>query len=108
MLIAEELLACPPDQDVIMTESQDVLVKAPERVDYARGYYDKARDELQETVLLMGALAAKGIDLGQEKENVCFAATLVMGVGTSLAEIDEKAAADADLKEPANKKIKKT
>ena len=67
-MIAEELLACPPDQDVITTESQDVLVKAPERVDYARGYYDKARDELQETVLLMGALAAKGIDLGEEKE----------------------------------------
>ena len=108
VLIAKELLACPSDQDVITTESQDVLVKAPERVDYARGYYNKARDELQETVLLMGALAAKGIDLGQEKENVCFAATLVMGVGTNLAEIDEKAAADADLKEPANKKIKKT
>ena len=35
------------------TESKDVLVKAAERVDYARGYYDKARDELQETVLLM-------------------------------------------------------
>ena len=56
----------------------------------------------------MFALAAKGIDLREEKENVCFAATLLMGVGTSLAEIDEKTAADADLKEPANQKIKKT
>ena len=106
VLIAEELLACPPDQDIITTESQDVLVKAPEQVDYARGYYDQAWDELQETVLLMGALAAKGIDLGGEKENVCFAATLVMGVGTNLAEIDEKAAADADLKEPSKQEDK--
>ena len=55
VLIAEELLACPPEQDVVTTESKDVLVSAAERVDYARRYHDKAQDELQETVLLMGA-----------------------------------------------------
>lgn len=103
VLIAEELLACPPDQDVITTESQQLIVTAAERVDYARGYYDKARDELQEVVLLMGEIAARGGDVGQEKEDVCFVATMVMGVGTNLAQLDEEAAEQ----EPATKKQKK-
>jgi tetratricopeptide (TPR) repeat protein len=106
VLIAEELLQCPPDQDVVTTESRDMLVSAAERVDYARGYYDKARDELQETVLLMGELVGKGIEVGDEKQDVCFAATLVMAVGTALAEIDEQAANDVALKEPSKKKKK--
>ena len=105
VLIAEELLACPPDKDVVTTESGDMLVSAAERVEYARGYYDRAREELQETVLLMGELAAKQIALGEEKENVCFAATLVMGVGTSLAEIDEQEENTAE-KPPAKKQKK--
>lgn len=105
VLVAEELLACPDDKDVVTSESHDVLVKAGERVEYARGYYDKAREELQETVLLMGQLAAKRVDLGDEKENVCFLATMLMGVGERLAEIDEEAAAAAP-QTPA-KKLKK-
>jgi hypothetical protein len=80
-----------------------LIVSAAERVDYARGYYDKARDELQEVVLLMGEIAAQGGDVGKEKEDVCFAATMVMGVGTNLAQIDEEAAEQ----EPATKKQKK-
>lgn len=105
VLIAEELLACPQGEDVVTTETKDVLVKAADRVDFVRGYYDKARDELQETVLLMGQLAAKGEDLETEKENVCFASTLVMGVGMSLAELDEAAETEDDA-EPVKKKTK--
>lgn len=103
VLIAEELLACPSDLDVITTESKSVLVRASEGViDYARGYYDKARDALQETVLLMGQLSASGVDIGTEKEDICFAATMVMGVGTNLAEIDEQ---NETTSEPMKKKL---
>ena len=89
ILVAEALLACPKDEDVITTETKDLLVGAKERVDYARGYYDKARDELQEAVFLMGKIAASGADLGMEKEDICFAATLLMGVGETLAAHDD-------------------
>ena len=106
VLIAEELLACAPGVDVVTTESHQLVVSAAERVDYARGYYDKARDELQETVLLMGQIAAVGGNVSQEKEDVCFVATLVMGVGTALAELDEEVAAAA-VPEPSRKKAKK-
>eukprot|EP00977_Amphora_coffeiformis_P004213 scaffold877_cov154-Amphora_coffeaeformis.AAC.5 len=106
ILIAEEFLACPEGEDVVTTETKDVLVKAAERVDYAKGYYDKARDELQETVLLMGEMAAKGIDVTEEKEDICFVSTMVMGVGMKLADLDE--AAQANAKEPAKKKSKRT
>lgn len=109
ILIAEEFLACPEGQDVVTTETKDVLVKAAERVDYARGYYDKARDELQETVLLMGEMAAKGIDVAEEKEDICFVSTMVMGVGMKLAELDEiaEAANNAAASEPVKKKAKR-
>jgi len=89
ILIAEELLSCPQKLDVITTETQSLIVKANERVSYARGYYDQARDALQEAVFYMGSLK-RNEDLGREKEDVCFLATLVMGVGESLATIDEK------------------
>jgi tetratricopeptide (TPR) repeat protein len=49
VLVAEELLACNPNQDVVTTESKQVLVTKEERIDFAKGYYDKAREELQET-----------------------------------------------------------
>jgi len=106
VLIAEELLACPPDQDVVTTETNATLVKATERVDFARGYYDKARDALQETVLLMGHIAGKGVDLGQEKEDICFVSTMVMGVGMNLAELDEQAQQEAASSSPEPKKKK--
>lgn len=88
-LIAEELLSCPPNEDVTTSESHSTLVTASERIDFARGYYDKARDELQETVFLLGEIAATGKNIVDEKENVCFASTLVMGLGIALADIDE-------------------
>lgn len=54
----------------------------------------------------MGKIAASGKNLETEKEDVCFLATLLMGVGTTLAELDEKGAlTDADAK-PAAKKQK--
>lgn len=92
ILICEELLACPPGEDVVATETHSLIVKASERVEYVRGYYDKARDALQDTVFLMANLAARNIDVEVEKEDVCFVSTMVMGVGTALAEIDEKEA----------------
>jgi hypothetical protein len=85
ILIAEELLAHKCDDDVVTTETNTLIVKANERVEYASGYYDKARDALQETVYYMATLAAKNIDIGSEKSDVCFIATMVMGVGTTLA-----------------------
>jgi tetratricopeptide (TPR) repeat protein len=90
ILIAEELLACPRDQDVVTTEANAVLVTSGEIVEYARGYYDKARDELQEVVVLLGQLAANNVEVDDEKENICFAATLVMGTGETFAAIDEE------------------
>jgi hypothetical protein len=108
ILLAEEFLAGPPDQDVVTSETQLVLVQAAGKVDYARGYYDKARDELQETVLLMGEMAAQGLDVAAEKKDICFVSTMVMGVGMRLAELDELAAAAATtLAEPVKKKAKK-
>ena len=46
ILIAEELLSCPPNEDVVTTETESLIVKANECVSYARGYYDQARDSL--------------------------------------------------------------
>ena len=111
VLLAEQFLACPPDQDVVTTEIKSLLCKAQERIDYARGYYDKAKDELQETVFLMGQLVAASnsdLDIGEEKENICFASTLLMGVGMELAKVDEEGeeATNRDRKEPAKKKAK--
>jgi hypothetical protein len=40
-------------------------------------------------VFLMGKIAAAGIDLQSEKEDVCFLATMLMGVGNALADIGE-------------------
>jgi len=107
VLIAEELLACPEDCDVVTTETKSLIVKATERVEYARGYYDQARDALQEAVVFMGSMP-RNIDLTREKEDVCFLATLVMGVGEALAMIDEKAeeAKIAASTEPVKKKHK--
>jgi hypothetical protein len=105
VLIAEELLACPADVDVVTTETKGLIVKAAERVEYARGYYNnKARDALRETVYLMRNLAAQNVDLGGEKEDVCFIATMVMGVETTLAAIDEDD--EGDVGEPVKKKRK--
>ena len=108
VLVAEALLACPDGEDVVTTETSDVLVSAGERVEYARGYYNKARDELQEAVFLMGRIAASGQDLGADKEDVCFISTLLMGVGTALAEYDEQkeAAAQANAVHPSKRQKK--
>lgn len=119
VLISEELLAHPSDLDVISTptpillsqinatnnttsntpstsDQSDsemkpiLLVKASERIEFAKGYYEKAREELQETVFLMGKIAARGIDLETEKEDVCFLATILMGVGNTLADLEDE------------------
>jgi tetratricopeptide (TPR) repeat protein len=118
ILIAEELLACDNDHAIETSETRMVLVPAGQAIEYARGYYNKARarDERQETVVLLGQMAAAAAAtisaeeerrFSEEKENVCFAATLVMGVGEALAELDEQRdAAAATGKEPNPKKSK--
>lgn len=115
VLVATELLECLPDQDVVTTETKSCLVKASEREEYATGYYEQARDQLQETVYLMAKLIAAAKEqkakdaLDKEKENVCFASTLVMGVGEQLAFLKEKNAEkeEAGKLEPAKKKAKR-
>jgi hypothetical protein len=123
ILIVEALLLAPPDQDLVTTESQAVLVPAGGIGEYAQGYYDQARNELQETLLLMGQLvaaasAARGSghvgdddDLNTEKENVSHAATLVMAAGTALldymrAEQDQQQSTASDDNGPPKKKAK--
>jgi tetratricopeptide (TPR) repeat protein len=107
ILIAEELLTCPPHEDVVTTETQSLIVSAKDRIEYVRGYYDKARDALQEAVFCMGNLAARNVELGQEKEDVCFLATLVMGVGESLAAIDEAEEEAKEEEEQSTEPVKK-
>ena len=60
----------------------------------------------------MANLAARNIDVEVEKEDVCFLATLVMGVGESLAAIDEKTEESSladmgGITEHVNKKLRK-
>ena len=100
ILVAEALLRCPPEQDCVLSETGDVLVEAKELMDYAQGYYDQARDELQETLYIMGRMAPKSSgdnvpeevsrEFATEKENVCFCAQMLGGVGNLLAERDEE------------------
>lgn len=93
------------DDDVAVTTTS---VPPSERVEYARGYYDKGRDELQEAVYLMGRVAAKHKSvesLGTEKEDLCFLATMLMGVGNTLADLDEKNPEELDDDGYAMKKV---
>ena len=115
VLIAQEFLACPPGLDVITSETQTRLCPAHERLAVARGYYDQARDQLQDTVVLMGELVAtkqsgptttSHTSLEEEKENICFASTLVMGVGMQLAEQEELEQSTKGDEQPS-KKVKR-
>ena len=115
VLVAEALLNCPIGEDAILRESGDVLVKAGELMDYAQGYYDQARDELQETVYIMGRMAprtAAGVaeeeskEFATEKENVCFCAQMLGGVGNMLAERDDEEEKSGDSEGPDVKRAK--
>lgn len=119
ILIAHEFLACSPDSDVVTTETKAIIVRAAERVDFAREYYNTAQDELQETALLLGQLTGaaavgggsgdddgKKNDLAKEKNNIMHIATLVMGAGMQLAQIDEEKQA-AESQRPVKKKAKR-
>lgn len=100
ILVAEALLRCPPGHDCVLSETGDVLVEAKDLMDYAQGYYDQARDELQETLYIMGRMAPRNSgdnvpeevsrEFATEKENVCFCAQMLGGVGNLLAERDEE------------------
>eukprot|EP00523_Entomoneis_sp_CCMP467_P008954 CAMPEP_0168722536 /NCGR_PEP_ID=MMETSP0724-20121128/2648_1 /TAXON_ID=265536 /ORGANISM="Amphiprora sp., Strain CCMP467" /LENGTH=431 /DNA_ID=CAMNT_0008769211 /DNA_START=1 /DNA_END=1296 /DNA_ORIENTATION=+ len=126
ILLTEELLACPAGHDVV-TETKAVICKAADRISLAQSYYEQTQQAQQETVLLMAQAAAKGAgekdskiakkkEWEQEKENVCFASTLVMGVGLQLAALDggeppntssSQNGEEEDSKPPATKKAKK-
>uniref|UniRef100_A0A7S2P408 Uncharacterized protein n=1 Tax=Leptocylindrus danicus TaxID=163516 RepID=A0A7S2P408_9STRA len=119
VLVAETLLRCNPDEDVVVqhnendNEDKTLLVSATERIDFARGYYDKARSDLQDAVFLMGKIASDAvgasartcsIGFGKEKEDICFLATILMGVGNTLADLDETAKVeDRDAKKSRKK-----
>ena len=93
VLVAESLLACPRDGDVVTSETGSVLCRAGEILEYAQGYYDRGRDELQEALVLMGAISSQAKsnnDLKEEKENVCFCAQMLGGVGNALADREEQ------------------
>jgi tetratricopeptide (TPR) repeat protein len=109
VLVAEELLAHleqeGPGRGVVTSETREVLVPAGEQADYASGYYESSREQLQEAVMLIGQLKAKfsgSPELEEERENVCFAATLIMGVGEALEALKEKAGA----RQPSAKRLK--
>lgn len=112
-LIAEALLLCPKDEDVVCHHSDEdendgspalkakgmnrenttaktkkgtVLVKAKDRVQYAQSYYDMARVGLEEVLCRYGKMAASKVDVGNEKEDIGYLVMSVVGVGNSLSE----------------------
>jgi len=131
-LIAETLLACPEGEDVVTTETGTKLVDADERVDYARGYCDKAREELQDLLLFYGQVVASlssssaaasasrsspsssnkknGNDeseqLANAKQDIVFVSSLVAGVATALAVLDEEQQRQEQDGRRATKKLK--
>lgn len=106
VLVAETLLRCPRGKDVTVkingVDKQRVLVTAVERVDFARGYYEKARDDLQHAVYLLGDIAGSSVNgtktLGKEKEDICYLATMLMGIGTTLSDLDAEEENEKDEK----------
>ena len=105
ILIAEQLLASPPNIDLVTTESKVLLVTHSETVAYAQGYYEKAKDVLQDVIYLMGKIASEGYTLDTEKEDICFLSTMVMGIGMTLEERHEFIEGKHDVS--SNKKAKR-
>mmetsp|Transcript_18174 Transcript_18174/g.43933 ORF Transcript_18174/g.43933 Transcript_18174/m.43933 type:complete len:425 (+) Transcript_18174:182-1456(+) len=125
---AQALLDCPPDEDVITTETKSLLVPKDERISYVEGYYWQARDALQEVLLTLAELEGKGQNQAQTtsqpggvpatvvvdkamKEDVSHIAILVMGLGEALAEAKEEDKQDQspgpDGGEPLKKRSKR-
>ncbi len=48
VLIVEEILKCPADKDILIPDTNEVIVKKEERIAIAKDHYEKAREELQE------------------------------------------------------------
>ncbi|KAL7465348.1 hypothetical protein ACHAXS_005674 [Conticribra weissflogii] len=116
-LIAETLLNCPNGEDVICyydeekggednddqklpakslhesieeEVSSSVLVKAEERVNFARSHYEMAREGLEEIVYRMGKMAAARKELGDEKEDICYLVTMLVGLANGLTDAENK------------------
>ena len=65
------------------------LAKAEDRLDYARGHYDMAREGLEDVLCRYAGLAAAGVvDLGSEKEDIGYLVMTVVGVGNSIDGMD--------------------
>jgi len=113
VLIAQELLDCEEGEDVVASETKMVLAKASDRVGCARGYYDNARDELQEAMVLIGRVAAAGGGSADKvvraRDDLGFSSTLLMGVGMELERIDEESNDGGDRQlqgKPSSKKLR--
>jgi tetratricopeptide (TPR) repeat protein len=118
---AQALLNCPPDEDVITTETKTTLVSQQERVSFIEGYYWQSRDALQDVLLTLAELEARSKSTNTSsgvpaavldqttKEDVSHIATWVMGVGEELAAIKEQEAASKDdiPTEPLKKRSKR-
>jgi len=112
ILIVEEILKCTPGKDIVTNtmessspssnedgdededgdeqeqeSSQLLLIPSQQRVEMAKTYYERAREELQEVIILMSKLDSQGNS--SEKENVCHLATMVMEAGISLSTVAE-------------------
>lgn len=92
VLIAEELMNCKPEQDVVHSETCNVIVRGEEITSLTQSYYDQARNQLQDIVYFMATLVGQGPSpsLDSEKQDICHLATLLIEVGMSLAQQSEE------------------
>lgn len=103
VLIAGELLECDFSKDVIVEDTNHVIVKAKEIRGLAQNYYDQAKELFQDVVYMMANLGAIGNGdkscLQSEKVDICHLATMLMEVGMSLAQsVDEDLELDGEMK----------
>lgn len=103
VLIAGELLECDFSKDVIVEDTNHLIVKAKEIRGLAQNYYDQAKELFQDVVYMMANLGATGKGdkscLQSEKVDICHLATMLMEVGMSLAQsVDEDLELDGEMK----------
>lgn len=85
--IAEELLLFPFGQDVVQSETYNVMFASSERIPQARFYYDRSREVLEDIVFLMAELEQENNLPSSEKEDICYLATMLIHLGMSLDNI---------------------
>ena len=96
-LVAEALLTCPDGEDAVachpVDDSDDgsravVLVMAKDRLDFARGHYELAREGLEDVLCRYARMAAAKMDLGNEKQDIGYLVMTMVGVGNMISEQD--------------------